>query len=150
MEMQRLAKAGVPAGANLDSMREAELDSALVRFRKRRRVAPDSAMQLDRKPRLLNASLMQQWINSYYPPLLLSEGVGGTTMVVFYARPDSTPAKTRVLRSSGSSELDLASVHVVQELLKVAPGMYHRCAVWTMISMPVNWVPHPPRRPWGP
>jgi outer membrane biosynthesis protein TonB len=142
-EAERLAESGFRPGADLDSLREAQLDSGAVRFRERRRPDPDKSKRLDRAPRLLNTEFIQRWMSTDYPPMLLREGVGGSTLLLFFARPDSTPAMIRVVRSSGVSDLDLASVNVMQHA-RFAPGIYHGCPVWAMIIMPVNWEP-PPR-----
>lgn len=83
-------------------------------------------------------------MTTYYPPTLARQGIGGATVPVFFSRPDSTLEKVRVLRSSGWSELDLAAVRVIQQS-RMVPGVYHGCAVWAMISMPITWVP--PSRP---
>jgi TonB family protein len=144
-EAERLAKSGFHPGADLDSLREAGLDSAAALFRERRR-DPDKTKQLDRAPKLLHAEFIQRWMTDYYPPALLRQGIGGSTMLLFYVRPDSTPAKIRVFHSSGWSELDLAAVQVIQEA-RIAPGIYHGCPVWTPIFMPVNWAPPAPPRP---
>jgi outer membrane biosynthesis protein TonB len=146
IEAKLLARSGYRPGANLDSLRAADLDSAVVRFRERRRPATDTAERMDRAPKLLHPESIQHWLTLYYPPTLLRQGIGGSTRLVFFVRPDSTPAMFRVLHSSGWSELDLASVHVMEQAT-VAPGMYHGCPVWTMIAMPVTWVPRAPRRP---
>jgi TonB family protein len=145
-EAAGLARSGVLPGANLDSMREARLDSAMVRFRERRPLRPDTAERMDRNPVLVNSESIQRWMGTYYPPALARQGIGGSTLLVFFSRPDSTVEKVRVLRSSGWSELDLASVRVIQEA-RMVPGMYHGCPVWAMISMPITWVPPAPPRP---
>jgi outer membrane biosynthesis protein TonB len=144
-EAERLAKLGFRPGMDLDSLREASLDSTAARFRERRRPAPETVERLDpgrldRAPKLLNAESIQRWMSINYPPTLLSQGVGGTTTLLYFARPDSTPAMIRVLHSSGWSELDLASVRVIQES-KMAPGIYRGCPVWAVITMPITWAP---------
>jgi TonB family protein len=146
IEAELLAKSGYRPGANLDSLREAALDSAAVRFRERRRPVPETAERMDRDPKLLDPESIRRWMSINYPPTLARQGIGGSTTLAFFARPDSTPAMIRVLRSSGWSDLDLASVHVMQQA-KVAPGIYHGCPIWTLVVTPLNWSPRPPRRP---
>jgi TonB family protein len=132
---------GYRPGMNLDSIREASLDSAGVIFRQGRRPAiTDSTKRLERNPRLLNQQWVEARMSELYPPELSRSMIGGRTILGFFIRPDSTTDKMRVLRSSGHVELDRASVQVIQAA-RMAPGEYHGCAVWTLTVMPVNWVP---------
>jgi TonB family protein len=145
VEAERLAKLGFRPGADLDSLREARLDSAAAWFLEPRMSDVDTTVRLDREPELLDARSLRRLMNQYYPPKLRHQGIGGTTVVVFFSPPDSTPTKIRVIRSSGSGELDLASVRVIQAS-RVAPGVYHGCPLWIPIAIPITWQSPWPRR----
>lgn len=132
-------------GMKQDSMQEALLDSAAVQFREGRRpVITDSTKWVERAPQLLNQHWLQARISDLYPPDMRRLKIGGESTVLFVVRPDSTTERWRVIRSSGSVELDMAAVQVIREA-RMAPGMYHGCAVSTLAIMPVTWTSQPAR-----
>src|SRR5690606_34096348 len=102
--------AAFPPGVDPDSVRDAQLDSALVRYREGRVEPEDTTRQLQRPPQLLDPRAVQRLMSVYYPPNLLSNGIGGRTDLMFYVGPDGVPEKFRIAETSGYREMDVASV----------------------------------------
>ena len=103
---------------------------------------------LDRLPGLADAREFQRLLDRYFPEALFRRRIGGTSQLLFLSRPDGTLERVGVLRSSGFSDLDNASVRVLEKVT-LAPAMMDGCPVWALGQMPINWTPPPPAAPYG-
>lgn len=105
-----------------------------------RQRAQDPATRLEKPPTLLNGRALAGFMTTYYPPALVRAQRGGRALLAMLVRTDGTADPIRVLRSSGVTELDLASVEVARHF-RFSPGVFRGCPVFTFVMMPVTWNP---------
>ncbi|MBW3630421.1 MAG: energy transducer TonB, partial [Gemmatimonadetes bacterium] len=80
-------------------------------------------------------------MESLYPPLLQSAGIGGTVVAQFVIAADGTPdmATAKVLQST-DEQLSAASLKAL-ERFRFKPGVYKDQNVRVLIQMPITWQP---------
>ena len=117
-------------------------DSLYLATLSRREMEPvtDPEERLSKKPELINRSAAADFMQRSYPPALMAANRGGTAMVAFLVRADGTPDPIRLLRTSGITELDLATVEAVKRF-RFSPGIFRGCPVTVFVAMPVTWAP---------
>ena len=90
------------------------------------------------KPRIKNAADLSRIMKRVYPAPLRDAGVQGSTEVALLIAADGSVRDARVLRSSGQSALDLASVRTAQQMI-FHPAQNGICPVPHFNKLPITW-----------
>ncbi len=90
------------------------------------------------RPRIVNASEVNQALTENYPPLLRDAGIGGTAHVWFFIDADGTVQKTQIQKSSGHDALDQAALRVA-ETIRLSPAENHGQPVAVWVSVPITF-----------
>ncbi|MGD2045239.1 MAG: energy transducer TonB [Gemmatimonadota bacterium] len=73
-------------------------------------------------PRLINGDEVEAAIEAAYPPQLRDAGIGGVVRLSLLVGRDGVPIDSRLLRTSGSADLDRAARRVIP-VLRFSPAL---------------------------
>jgi periplasmic protein TonB len=87
-------------------------------------------------PELRNRAVVSRALERNYPPLLRDAGIGGTVNVWFYIDESGRVRQTRLVTSSGQSQLDDAALRVA-EVMEFSPALNRDRRVPVWVQLPI-------------
>ena len=91
------------------------------------------------RPKLLNGRQVQDALLSYYPPTFKAAGIGGITTLWIFIDESGAVKNTKVVESSGFTELDAVAERVMREAANFSPAYNRDTKVPVWIQMPVEF-----------
>jgi TonB family protein len=91
------------------------------------------------RPTLRNSGEIQKALLDRYPQRLKDTGIGGVAVIWIYIDREGKVTSTKIVKTSGSPDLDGVALQVMEELGEFSPAYNRDLAIPVWIQMPITF-----------